>query len=65
MRTIKLKDGTIMTVYDIRYSLGELIYEHLGADAGNMFDDYMDMHNAIMEDYREEIKELREKLNET
>lgn len=65
MRTIKLEDGTIMTIYNIRYSLGNLIYEYLGADVGNLFDEYVDDLEDTIEDYKEEIKELKEELNET
>lgn len=60
MRTIKLKDGTFMTVYNVRYSLGNLIYEYLGADAGNLFDEYVDDLEDTIEDYREEMKSWRD-----
>lgn len=65
MRTIKLKDGTFMTVYNVRYSLGNLIYDYLGVDVGNLFDEYVDDLEDTIEDYKEEIKELKEELNET
>ncbi|MBQ0089347.1 MAG: hypothetical protein KBT27_08440 [Prevotellaceae bacterium] len=65
MRTIKLKDGTFMTVYNVRYSLGNLIYDYLGADAGNLFDEYIDSFQDTIEDCRKEIKELKEELYET
>lgn len=60
MRTIKLKNGELMTIYNVRYSLGNLIYDYLGADAGNLFDEYIDDLQDTIEDCREEMKAWRD-----
>lgn len=60
MRTIKLKNGELMTIYNVRYSLGNLINDYLGADACNLFDEYIDDLQDTIKDCREEIKAWRD-----
>lgn len=47
MKVIKVKDGTLVSRFDIRKTLGELLFNYCGSDAYIAFDEYID---SLIED---------------
>lgn len=63
MKVIHLKDGTIITTYNARTTLGNLLYDYCGNDAYQLFDEYVDGLIEDIEWYKDDAEYWKDLYN--
>lgn len=58
MKTIRLNNGEMATINDVERELGSLIWHYIGADACELFEDYIDELKDEINDYKRRYEDL-------
>lgn len=61
-RVVELKNGETLSVIDERKFLEDAIYDYLGVDAYQIFDDYVDNLFEQIDDLNKEIEEWKQEV---